>query len=140
MSLGRSCWSSVRGRGLCSAGLHVSLRADHLLSRLPSRSLTDSLNDLPPDLVCSVEWHVKEGDSFSPIVTVATVRGPARQLLLGERVALNLMARCSGIATKSRRLLMAARKSGWNGIVAGTRKTTPGASTFCLRVSGGQDD
>jgi nicotinate-nucleotide pyrophosphorylase (carboxylating) len=30
---------------------------------------------------------------------VAVVRGPARQLLLGERVALNTLARCSGIAT-----------------------------------------
>lgn len=38
---------------------------------------------------------------FEPIRKVATVRGPARRLLLGERVALNLLARCSGIATKS---------------------------------------
>lgn len=30
---------------------------------------------------------------------VAIVRGKARQLLLGERVALNTLARCSGIAT-----------------------------------------
>lgn len=60
-------------------------------------------------------------------VKVATVRGPARCLLLGERVALNTMARCSGIATKSRRLLDKARAAGWHGIVAGTRKTTPGA-------------
>ena len=32
---------------------------------------------------------------------IATVKGKARFLLLGERVALNLLARCSGIATKS---------------------------------------
>ena len=48
----------------------------------------------------SVEWHLKEGESFNPIKHVATVRGKARHLLLGERVALNLLARCSGIATK----------------------------------------
>jgi nicotinate-nucleotide pyrophosphorylase (carboxylating) len=30
---------------------------------------------------------------------VAIVRGKARQLLLGERVALNTLARCSGIAS-----------------------------------------
>ena len=47
-----------------------------------------------------VEWHVKEGDTFKPVKHVATVRGRARQLLLGERVALNMLARCSGIATK----------------------------------------
>jgi nicotinate-nucleotide pyrophosphorylase len=48
-----------------------------------------------------VEWHVNEGDVFEPITHVATVRGKARYLLLGERVALNMLARCSGIATKS---------------------------------------
>ena len=48
----------------------------------------------------SVKWHLNEGDSFQPIKHVATVQGKARHLLLGERVALNLLARCSGIATK----------------------------------------
>jgi nicotinate-nucleotide pyrophosphorylase (carboxylating) len=48
-----------------------------------------------------VEWHLKDGDTFEPVKHVATVRGKARHLLLGERVALNLLARCSGIATKS---------------------------------------
>ena len=48
-----------------------------------------------------MEWHVKEGDTFEPVKHIATVRGKARFLLLGERVALNLLARCSGIATKS---------------------------------------
>jgi nicotinate-nucleotide pyrophosphorylase (carboxylating) len=47
-----------------------------------------------------VEWHVKEGDIFEPVKHVATVKGKARHLLLGERVALNMLARCSGIATK----------------------------------------
>lgn len=43
---------------------------------------------------------MKEGESFEPVMHVATVTGKARHLLLGERVALNLLARCSGIATK----------------------------------------
>ena len=43
---------------------------------------------------------MEEGDTFEPIKHVATVRGKARHLLLGERVALNMLARCSGIATK----------------------------------------
>jgi len=57
---------------------------------------------------------------------VAIVRGKARQLLLGERVGLNMLARCSGIATASRKFRDLAREAGWNGVVAGTRKTTPG--------------
>jgi len=57
---------------------------------------------------------------------IATVKGKARFLLLGERVALNLLARCSGIATKSKRFKDLARSYGFKGIIAGTRKTTPG--------------
>ncbi|XP_014552484.1 glycoside hydrolase family 16 protein [Bipolaris victoriae FI3] len=77
-------------------------------------------------LGCTVEWHVKEGTSFQPITHCATVRGPVRHLLLGERVALNTLARCSGIATKSHRLLTLLRGAGYPNILAGTRKTTPG--------------
>lgn len=48
----------------------------------------------------SVEWHIQEGATFEPVKHCATVRGPVRKVLLGERVALNTLARCSGIATK----------------------------------------
>lgn len=64
--------------------------------------------------------------STSGKLKVATVTGPTRKLLLGERVALNCLARCSGIATKSRRMLDLVRSEGYTGILAGTRKTTPG--------------
>ncbi|KAF2707330.1 nicotinate-nucleotide pyrophosphorylase-like protein [Pleomassaria siparia CBS 279.74] len=77
-------------------------------------------------LGCTVEWHIKEGASFKPITHCATVRGPVRHLLLGERVALNTLARCSGIATKSARLLSLLRVAGYKNTLAGTRKTTPG--------------
>ncbi|KAI9739278.1 MAG: hypothetical protein M1834_007491 [Cirrosporium novae-zelandiae] len=76
-----------------------------------------------------VEWHVREGAYISVAsgkVKVATVTGPARKILLGERVGLNTLARCSGIATKSRRMLELVRKADYKGILAGTRKTTPG--------------
>ncbi|AFR93913.1 nicotinate-nucleotide diphosphorylase (carboxylating) [Cryptococcus neoformans C23] len=77
---------------------------------------------------CTVEWLMPEGSAVPPDTKtkVAIVRGKARQLLLGERVALNTLARCSGIATVSRRFRDLARAEGWNGVVAGTRKTTPG--------------
>jgi nicotinate-nucleotide pyrophosphorylase (carboxylating) len=77
-------------------------------------------------LGCTVTWHVPEGASITPIAHVATVRGPARNVLLGERVALNTLARCSGIATKSAHLLALLRAAGYPNILAGTRKTTPG--------------
>lgn len=75
-----------------------------------------------------IEWHIKEGEALSltPHHHCATVRGPIRKILLGERVALNILARCSGIATKSSSMLAALRAQGWQGTLAGTRKTTPG--------------
>ena len=47
-------------------------------------------------------------------------------ILQGERTALNTISRCSGVATSSHNAVTQARKLGWNGHLAGTRKTTPG--------------
>jgi len=72
-------------------------------------------------------------------VQVAFITGSVRHLLLGERVALNLMARASGIATVSRKAREIADKAGWTGRVAGTRKTTPGfrlVEKYALLVGG----
>ena len=79
-------------------------------------------------LDCTVEWHAKEGDEVGKEKKqhVATVRGPTRCVLLGERVGLNMLARCSGVATKSDSLLSLLRKAGYKNTLAGTRKTTPG--------------
>lgn len=85
---------------------------------------------------CAVEWHASEGShirgqrdlgaAHAGKSKLATVTGPARGLLVGERVALNILARCSGVATASRRLVVNLRSAGFTGVVAGTRKTTPG--------------
>lgn len=79
---------------------------------------------------CEVDWRFADGSFLDPTdigkVAVATVMGPTRKILLGERVALNTLARCSGIATKSKYMLELVRRAGYQGILAGTRKTTPG--------------
>lgn len=81
-------------------------------------------------LGCTVEWHAQEGKDVGKVgggkQHVATVRGPTRNLLLGERVALNVLARCSGVASQSRKLLGLLRGAGYKNTLAGTRKTTPG--------------
>lgn len=81
-------------------------------------------------LSCSVTFHYAEGTLLAPPaggkIAVATVAGPARLILLGERVALNTLSRCSGIATASADLVALARSAGYTGAIAGTRKTTPG--------------
>lgn len=75
---------------------------------------------------CQVSWFLPEGSKLVPVAKVAEVRGPAHCLLLGERVALNMLARCSGIASAAATAVETARGTGWAGHVAGTRKTTPG--------------
>ncbi|KAI9350323.1 Quinolinate phosphoribosyl transferase [Obelidium mucronatum] len=81
---------------------------------------------------CRVEWYFKDGAELDPSTApkgrleVARVFGPARFLLLGERPALNMLARASGVATRCRKLRALKDKAQWHGVIAGTRKTTPG--------------
>lgn len=91
------------------------------------------------ELGCAVEWAAREGDVVHVPARVAVVRGPARALLLGERTALNILARASGVATDARHLVAIARAAGWAGEVAGTRKVTPGfrlVEKYALIVAG----
>uniref|UniRef100_A0A7R9U3Q0 Nicotinate-nucleotide pyrophosphorylase [carboxylating] n=1 Tax=Pinguiococcus pyrenoidosus TaxID=172671 RepID=A0A7R9U3Q0_9STRA len=94
-------------------------------------------------LGCEVEWLLEEGDVVDASqgkVHVATVKGPSRLLLIGERTALNTLARASGVATKTRAAVTIAQEGGWHGSVAGTRKTTPGfriVEKYALLVGGG---
>ena len=61
---------------------------------------------------------------------LAKVTGPAHAIMRGERIGLNLLARLSGIATQACEILNAARAAGFNGTIAGSRKTTPGFRIF----------
>ena len=59
---------------------------------------------------------------------MARVSGPARALLAGERVALNLLGHLSGIATLTAQFVRAVEGTGAR--VLDTRKTTPGLRTL----------
>lgn len=94
---------------------------------------------------CQVEWLLPEGSVVDPSsvasgkVVVAKVTGKCRNLLLGERTALNILTRASGIATQAKASVDIARALGWSGHVAGTRKTTPGfrlVEKYALLVAG----
>ncbi len=64
-----------------------------------------------------------EGARAEPGKTIFQVGGPARALLSGERVALNVCQRLSGIAGLTARFVEVA---GGKAKIAATRKTTPG--------------
>jgi nicotinate-nucleotide pyrophosphorylase (carboxylating) len=66
---------------------------------------------------------VEEGAQLEP-VEIGRVAGPARAVLTGERTALNLLGRLSGIATLTRRYVDAV--AGTRAQILDTRKTTPG--------------
>ncbi len=57
---------------------------------------------------------------------MAHINGRGQCVLLAERLILNVLARCSGVATRAGRIQKQLRQFGWNGSLAGSRKTTPG--------------
>jgi nicotinate-nucleotide pyrophosphorylase (carboxylating) len=86
------------------------------------------------------EWLVREGDRVKKGTAIARITGPTRAILTGERVALNLLQRMSGIATMTRQLVD--RLEGLSCQVLDTRKTTPGLrqlEKYAVRVGGGNN-
>src|SRR5206468_8529263 len=69
------------------------------------------------------ETRAREGDGFDAGHLIASVAGPARGILTGERVALNFLQRMSGIATMTRAFVDATQ--GTKAKIRDTRKTTP---------------
>ncbi len=71
----------------------------------------------------TVEEHAAEGEVVGAGALAGEVRASARTVLAGERLALNLLGRLSGIATLTRRFVHAVEGTGVD--VVDTRKTTP---------------
>jgi nicotinate-nucleotide pyrophosphorylase (carboxylating) len=69
---------------------------------------------------------------------IATITGPARGIMTGERVALNFLQRMSGVATVTRKFVDLAKPHGI--AILDTRKTTPGMRSFqrlAVKIAGG---
>jgi nicotinate-nucleotide pyrophosphorylase (carboxylating) len=87
---------------------------------------------------CSV--LVEDGTAFAAGAVLATIEGPAGGVLRGERVALNLMQRMSGIATLTAQYVAAVE--GTRARIVDTRKTTPGLRALerhAVRCGGGRN-
>jgi nicotinate-nucleotide pyrophosphorylase (carboxylating) len=78
-----------------------------------------------------------EGELSEP-GPIAEIRGAARAILTGERTALNVLGRLSGVATLTRRYVDAV--AGTGAVILDTRKTTPGLRELekrAVKVGGG---
>ncbi len=81
-----------------------------------------------------------DGERVHNRQVVATVVGPGRSILTGERVALNFMQRMSGIATLARQYVDAV--AGTRALILDTRKTAPGLrwlDKWAVRLGGGHN-
>ncbi len=84
------------------------------------------------------EQVVSDGDRIQPNDVVARLQGPARGVLTGERVALNLLQQLSGVATLTRQIVD--ELAGTNARLLDTRKTVPGLrplQRYAVRAGGG---
>ena len=85
-----------------------------------------------------IKFYFNDGDEIKKGDKIADISGPAKWLLMGERVALNYMQRMSGIATETRKYQDAIGE--YKAKIVDTRKTTPGFRAFekySVKMGGG---
>jgi nicotinate-nucleotide pyrophosphorylase (carboxylating) len=88
----------------------------------------------------TMEIQRPDGNTVSVGQTIATLNGPARALLTGERTALNFLCHLSGVATATASLVSAVK--GTHAQIVCTRKTTPGLRAlekYAVRAGGGSN-
>ena len=81
-------------------------------------------------LKVNVISNKEDGDQINKGDIVAKIDGVSRNILLGERVGLNLMSHMSAITTTTRKFVKIIEDSGKNVKIACTRKTLPGLRLF----------
>lgn len=90
--------------------------------------------------VGEIETQFSDGDEVTVGTVFGTMKGYADVLLTGERVALNLMQRMSGVATLTRQFVKAVEGTG--AAIVDTRKTTPGLrllEKYAVTIGGGKN-
>jgi nicotinate-nucleotide pyrophosphorylase (carboxylating) len=113
---------------------HIVTREAGVVAGLPV--VIAVFHQLDPRL--KVLLHVDDGATVAAGTKLATIVGSARSILSGERVALNLLQRLSGIATTTAQYVAAV--AGTKAKILDTRKTTPGLRAlekYAVRVGGG---
>ena len=111
-------------------------KADLVMAGWPV--VTETFRTLSEQFECQVFFE--EGERVAKGNLLGTVRGSAVLLLGGERVALNFLQRCSGVATLTKTMVHAVESAGIT--VLDTRKTTPGLrflEKYAVAIGGGKN-
>lgn len=85
-----------------------------------------------------IKFYFKDGDFIAKGDKIASIKGPARFILTGERTALNYIQRMSGIASETKKYQDAIGDYGAK--IVDTRKTTPNFRMFekyAVKTGGG---
>jgi len=106
----------------------IVLKADGVVAGLAEASAVFA------HLGAKAEHLARDGERLKAGAEVMRVVGPAEAVLTGERLALNLLMRMSGIATMTRLLQDKVDAVNPRCRVAATRKTTPGFRRFEKRA------
>jgi nicotinate-nucleotide pyrophosphorylase (carboxylating) len=85
---------------------------------------------LAESLGLKVKTEVADGEKVKNGQIIMKISGDARTILSVERTLLNLLARMSGIATTTRKLIDKLKKANLTTKIAATRKTAPGSHYF----------
>jgi nicotinate-nucleotide pyrophosphorylase (carboxylating) len=112
----------------------VVLKQAGVLAALPYLSVI--FHKINPSI--EVKLHVQEGSFHKAGTLIATITGPARDILTGERIALNLIQHASGVATLTASYVK--KVVGYGCAILDTRKTLPGLRNlekYAVRVGGG---
>jgi nicotinate-nucleotide pyrophosphorylase (carboxylating) len=85
----------------------------------------------------SFNFKFKDGDFIGKNIIVGKIRGPIKELLMGERTALNFLQHLSGIATETRKIVEKTKIK-----IYDTRKTTPNLRViekYAVKIGGGEN-
>lgn len=131
-------WGDLTGQVFLPAGATAAAqlvaREDGVLAGIDVLEAAFRLTDAS----VQVTPRAADGDRFAAGTVLAEITGPARAVVQAERVALNLVQRLSGIATRTRVLVDAVEGTGAR--ITDTRKTTPGLRALerhAVRCGGG---
>ncbi len=119
-----------------SGKMHLLVKEDGILAGMEVAQKV--FHKIDPSL--SLQVSIKDGTSVKKGDIAFTITGAERALLRGERLALNLMQRMSGIATKTASMVKLVEGTG--AVILDTRKTTPNLrylEKWAVRLGGGQN-